>query len=96
MSIRAGVSLPGPFFLILPVGGPILGLLGLLILPMLFMVWLMVVFCVLMFRLIALIVGAVVPAAVNAGLHANDLRIEARNSRLTADEQAFIDSLGRR
>ena len=41
MAIRAGVGLPGPFFLTFPIGGPIIGLFALMLAP----VWLMFIMC---------------------------------------------------
>ncbi len=41
MAIRAGVGLPGPFFFTFPVGGPILGIFALMVLPVWFMLKLM-------------------------------------------------------
>jgi len=41
MAVRAGVALPGPFFISFPTGGPIIGSVGVMLLPMALLYWFM-------------------------------------------------------
>jgi len=39
MTIHAGASLPGPFFIAFPIAGPALGIIGIALLPFAFVIW---------------------------------------------------------
>ena len=89
MTIHAGVSLPGPFFIAFPVGNIAAAIAWIAMSPFILVIWIG-------YMMIKGVIWATIKltgAGIQAGLHANDLRIEAREPRLSADEQAFLDGI---
>lgn len=66
MAIRAGVGLPGPFFITFPIGGPIIGLIAIMVLPMIWMFQLMFYMCWGMGWLAWQLIKAIAPPAKQA------------------------------
>ena len=99
MTIRAGASLPGPLFISVPVGGPLIGLLAVALIPLLLMIWLVQA----MFWLCWIVTRElVIPATRGAITAANVVIDEDRQRQLTpstrrgisAEDRALLRKLG--
>ncbi|MCJ7726666.1 MAG: hypothetical protein MUP76_09810 [Acidimicrobiia bacterium] len=96
MTVHAGVSLPGPFFIAFPVLPIVGGLFGLILLPAYLMFYMVVGMLWLMGALLYGIVWLAAKAigiSLNIGLEARDARAMRIEASRTPDEQAFLDEI---
>ena len=107
MTIRAGASLPGPFFISFPIAGPALGIIGIAVLPFAFVIWIGINLFIGLGWLIGKTIQHLVIPAAGAAVEATEAAItEARHQRrehlavpsnrpgLTPADRALLRKLG--